>query len=261
MLNLPTLVDRLRAGDTVTVMSMGAFPSPKFVEIAGRRGNIHGIWIDQEHAAVSHAQLELMLIACRAAGLDAFARVAPTDYATVMRPMEAGCSGVMLAQVRSAAEVERAVAWAKYPPQGVRGLFLGNVEANYGRTGAADHVRQANQQRWIAVQIETREAVDQLDQIAAVPGVDLLFVGPGDLACNLGVPGQPLHPDCIAALERVVAASHNSGIPWGTLCRDPKHAQVCRTMGCRLFSVYGDLDVIQRGFDAIDQLFGPSLFS
>jgi 2-dehydro-3-deoxyglucarate aldolase/4-hydroxy-2-oxoheptanedioate aldolase len=75
--------------------------------VAGILGNFHGLWIDQEHTAVPHAQLELMLMASRAVGLDAFARVPPTDYATVMRPMEAGCSGVIIAQVRTLAEVEQ----------------------------------------------------------------------------------------------------------------------------------------------------------
>ena len=99
----------------------------------GLVGNFHGIWIDQEHSAIPHADLEMILIACRASRLDAFARVPPTDYATVMRPMEAGCSGVMIAQVRTLAEVKQAVGWAKYPPMGMRGFFGGNVE-----TGSAD---------------------------------------------------------------------------------------------------------------------------
>ena len=94
--------ERLAAGKTVCTMHVVGFATPRIIELFGTLGKFHGYWFDQEHSAISHQDLETMLIACRATGMDAFARVAPTDYATVMRPMEAGCSGVMIAQVRHA---------------------------------------------------------------------------------------------------------------------------------------------------------------
>jgi 2-dehydro-3-deoxyglucarate aldolase/4-hydroxy-2-oxoheptanedioate aldolase len=237
------------------VISLGSFPDPKLIEVAGRVADVHGLWIDQEHNAIPHAQLELMLIACRAAGLDAFARVPPTDYATIMRPMETGCSGVMVAQIRALEEVHQVVQWAKYPPLGVRGLFMANAECEYGTVSAAEHVVRANQQRWLAIQIETAEAVELADQIAATAGVDLLFVGPADLASTLGVPGESMHPKCITALERVSSACQSAGIPWGVLSRDPKHAAKCRELGCQLFSLASDMDVVHRGFQATQRMF------
>ena len=110
--------ERLEAGKIVRTMHVVGYATPRVIELTGLLGNFHGVWFDQEHSAIPHATLEMMLIACRAAKLDAFARVAPTDYATVMRPMETGCSGVMIAQVRTLDEVEQAVSWAKYPPMG-----------------------------------------------------------------------------------------------------------------------------------------------
>ena len=112
-------------------MAVSAFPSPKLIEVAGKFGELDGVWIDQEHSGLPNQELELLLMACRAAGLDAAVRVAPTDYATVMRPMEGGASGVMMAQVRSVAEVEKLVRWMKYHPEGERGLFLGSYEAEF----------------------------------------------------------------------------------------------------------------------------------
>ena len=117
--------------------------------------------------------------------------------------MEAGCSGVMIAQVRTLDEVEQAVRWAKYPPVGLRGFFGGNVETGFGSIDMATHVAQANRDRWVSIQIETPEAVEIVDQIAAIEGVDWLFVGPADLSVTLGVPGEFLHPKCIDALKRV----------------------------------------------------------
>ncbi|MCA9168196.1 MAG: host specificity protein [Planctomycetales bacterium] len=255
-----SILQRLRQGQFVRLMSVGSFPSPKLVEMIGLLGDVHGIWIDQEHAFVSHAEMELMLMACRASGIDAFARVPPTDYATVMRPMETGCSGVMVAQIRTVDEVKRAVDWIRYPPRGVRGLFLSNAECGYGSLSAGQQFAAAAERRWLAIQIETAEAVACVDEIAAVDGVDLLFVGPADLSSNLGVPGEVLHERCITALKRVSAACAAAGKPWGTLSRTAEHAQTCRDLGCRLISFASDVDLIRRGMDASRQIF-ESLWS
>jgi 2-dehydro-3-deoxyglucarate aldolase/4-hydroxy-2-oxoheptanedioate aldolase len=252
---MSTIISRLRAGQLVRVMHFTCLSSPKLVEVAGILGNFHGLWIDQEHSAVPHAQLELMLMACRAVGLDAFARVAPTDYATVMRPMEAGCSGVMIAQLRTLDEVREAVSWTKYPPHGVRGMFGGTYEAGYGSVSMREHTERANRDRWVAIQIETAEAVDDIDRIAALDGVDHLFVGPADLSVNLGVPGEFLHAKCVAALEKVSSAAKKSLKSWGILSQDPEHVRVCRELGCQLFSIFGDISCFRAGLKALEDKF------
>lgn len=252
---MSTIIDRLRAGQLVRVMHFTGLSSPKLVEVAGILGNFHGLWIDQEHSAVPHAQLELMLMACRAVGLDAFARVAPTDYATIMRPMEAGCSGVMIAQLRTLDEVREAVSWTKYPPHGVRGMFGGTFEASYGAVPMREHAERANRDRWVAIQIETAEAVDDIERIAALDGVDHLFVGPADLSVNLGVPGEFLHAKCVAALEKVSKAAKKSGKSWGILSQDPEHVRVCRELGCQLFSIFGDVSCFRAGLKALEDKF------
>jgi 4-hydroxy-2-oxoheptanedioate aldolase len=247
--------ERLAAGQIVRTMHITGYATPKIVELVGRLGNFHGMWFDQEHSAISHAELELMLIACRSAGKEAFARVPPTDYATIMRPMEAGCNGVMVAQVRTLAEVEQAVDWAKYPPAGKRGFFGGNYEGGFGTVSMAEHTVNANRDRWLAIQIETPEAVEIVDKIAATKGVDWLFVGPADLSVTLGVPGEFLHPKCIDALERVAAATKKAGKAWGTLPRDAEHAGRCRELGCQLFSIFGDLNCLRLGLATLEQRF------
>lgn len=252
---MSVIKQRLAAGKIVRTMHVVGYSTPRTIELAGMLGNFHGIWFDQEHSAIPHAELELMLIACRSAGVDAFARVPPTDYATVMRPYEAGCSGVMIAQVRTLDEVKQAVAWAKYPPVGIRGTFTGNVESRYGKVGLAEHVAAANRDRWVSIQIETPEAVEVVDRIAATPGVDWLFVGPADLSVTLGVPGEYLHPKCIEALKRVAAAAKKAGKAWGILSRDAEHARKCRELGCQLFSIFGDVDFIRVGLETLEQRF------
>ena len=250
-----SIIQRLRNGQIVRTMHVTGFVKPRAIEMLGLVGHFHGIWIDQEHTAVPHSELESLLIACRAGGLDAFARVPLIDYCTVMRPMEAGCSGVMIAQVRTLDEVKRAVAWAKYPPRGLRGFFGGNFETNFGSIDMATHIANANRDRWLSIQIETPEAVELADQIAAVDGVDWLFVGPADLSVTLGVPGEFLHPKCVDALKRVDAAVKKAGKSWGILSRDAEHARRCRELGCQLFSVFGDIDCLRAGLTTLEQRF------
>jgi 2-keto-3-deoxy-L-rhamnonate aldolase RhmA len=253
---MPSVIkDRLAAGKIVRAMHVVGFSTPKVIELFGLMGDMHGFWLDQEHAAIPHAQLELMTMACRAAGKDVFARVPPTDYATVMRPYEAGCSGVMIAQVRTLEEVEQAVEWAKYPPVGKRGFFGGNVEVRYGAVDMATQVAAANRDRWVSIQIETPEAVDIADKIAVTKGVDWLFVGPTDLSVTLGVPGDFLHDKCIDALKRVAAATKKAGKAWGTLSRDIEHARRCRELGAQFFSIYGDIDCLRVGLKTIEERF------
>jgi 2-keto-3-deoxy-L-rhamnonate aldolase RhmA len=253
---MPSIIkQRLAAGQIVRAMHIVGFSTPKTIELVGTLGNMHGLWIDQEHSAIPHAQLELMTMACRAAGKDVFARVPPTDYATVMRPYEAGCSGVMVAQVRTLDEVKQAVAWAKYPPLGTRGYMGATIESGFGVTDMAKHVADANRDRWLAIQIETVESVEIAEQIAATKGVDWLFVGPADLSVTLGVPGDFLHERCVDALKRVAAATKKGGKAWGILSRDIEHARKCRELGCQFFSIYGDVDCFRVGLQAIDEQF------
>jgi 2-dehydro-3-deoxyglucarate aldolase/4-hydroxy-2-oxoheptanedioate aldolase len=253
---ITSIKERLARGETVRVMVLGALASPKLIEIAGLHAGLHGVWIDQEHSAIPHHELELMIMACRASGLDAFARVPPTDYGTIMRPMEAGAGGIMVAQIRTVDQVRQVLEWAKYPPQGVRGLFMNNYEAGYGTANVKAHVVKSNRDRWLCIQVETPEAVECAGEIAALDGVDHLFVGTADLACTLGVPGEMLHEKCVAALAKVAEAVQRAGKTWGALVRSPEHADQCRKLGCTLFSLMGDLDVVHRGIKAVRTVYG-----
>jgi 4-hydroxy-2-oxoheptanedioate aldolase len=253
---MPSIIkDRLASGKIVRAMHIVGYATPKVLELVTTLGDMHGVWLDQEHAAIPHQQLELMTMACRASGKDAFARVAPTDYATIMRPYEAGCSGVMVAQVRTLDEVKQAVEWAKYPPVGKRGFFGGNVETRFGEVPMATHIASANRDRWVAIQIETPEAVEIADKIAATDGVDWLFVGPADLSVTLGVPGDFLHAKCVDALKRVGEATKKVGKAWGSLSRDVEHARKCRELGAQFFSIYGDIDLLRVGLRTLEEKF------
>src|SRR5262249_28479676 len=132
--------------------------------------------------------------AARGCGLDCFVRLPATDYAAVMRPLEAGAGGVMASMVRSVREVENLLTWAKFHPRGLRGVNGTGVDGRYGGYAPGDYPRRANAETFVAVQIEHADAVEEVERIAAVPDLDLLFVGPADLSQSLGIPGEWEHP-------------------------------------------------------------------
>jgi 2-dehydro-3-deoxyglucarate aldolase/4-hydroxy-2-oxoheptanedioate aldolase len=222
----------------------------------GMSGGFDGFWIDAEHAGFSATEMEIAAMAGRCVGLDSFVRIPPTDYAAVTRCLESGVSGVMAAQIHSAAHAEEFVRWCKFAPRGCRGLNTGGFDGGFGSLPAAEFVAQANRENFVAIQIETRGALEECDAIAAIDAVDHLFVGPADLSLMLGVPGNFLHPDCVAAVERVAAACRRHGKSWGAVTPTPEHAALCAEKGCQMISLTNDVRLVNAGIKAVKGAFG-----
>src|SRR2546423_9795003 len=137
------LKELLAQGKLVKVFCVGQLCHPKLVEIVGQHGGFDAVWLDREHAGLSLAQIEQAALAARAAGIDSFVRLAPTDYAAVMQPLEAGAGGIMAAQVRSAAQARDVVRWAKFHPLGLRGVNGTGVDGHYGAVPLGADMRGA----------------------------------------------------------------------------------------------------------------------
>ncbi len=234
-------------GKVVKIFGIGQLCGPKIVDMVAVMGGYDGIWLDQEHAGLTIPQMEIACLAARAAGLANFVRLAPTDYATVMRPLEAGAGGIMAAQVRSAAEARRIVGWCRFHPEGERGLNGAGVDGRYATRPFQDYMAQANRDVFIAIQIEHIDAVREVEAIAAIPGIDILFIGPADLAQSMGLIGQWDHPDLWQAIRRVAEAAKSASVAWGIMPRGPEHAQQCVDLGARMLFVGMDVWAYQRG--------------
>jgi 2-keto-3-deoxy-L-rhamnonate aldolase RhmA len=245
------LKQALAQGKLVRVFALGQLCNPKIIEMVGFLGVYDAVWLDQEHTGLTIAQLEEGARAARAVGLDSFARLYATDYATVMRPLEAGVGGVMAAQVRTAVEAANVVRWAKFHPQGLRGVNGSGVDGRYGSLPMLEYFRRANDDTFVAIQIEHADAVEEVEQIARLPGVDVLFIGPADLAQSMGIPGEWEHPKLWQAIERVAQAARTHQIHWAILPFDPAHAERCVSLGCRMLSIGLDVWVMQRGLRTV----------
>lgn len=232
------------------VCMMGQLCHPKVVEIIGWHGGFDAVWLDQEHVGLTIPQLEDATRAARAVGLDTFVRLNATDYATTMRPLEAGAGGVMASMIRSLAQAEDVVRWCRFGPQGMRGVNGTGVDGRYGTLPGPLYFRQANESIVVGLQVEHIDAVRDLDRIAAIPGVDFLFVGPADLSQSMGLPGDWEHPKVWECIDAVAEASKKHQVPWGILPRNPDYARRCVERGCRILSIGIDVWLVQRGLAA-----------
>jgi 4-hydroxy-2-oxoheptanedioate aldolase len=232
------------------VCALGQLCHPKLVEMIGFFGGFDAIWFDEEHVGLTIPQIEEAARAARGCGLPSFVRLNATDYATVMRPLEAGANGIMAAMVRSVQQVEELLTWSKFHPRGLRGVNGTGVDGRYGTVAGAEYYAKANAQTFVAVQIEHVDAVEDVERIAAVPDLDLLFIGPADLSQSMGLPGQWEHPRMWQAVERVAHAAEANRVPWAILPRDAAHARRCVELGCRMLSLGIDVWFFQRGLQA-----------
>lgn len=250
---MPRIKELLAAGRTVRMFGVGQLASPKLVEVVGENGGFDALWLDQEHGGLTMKDIELATLAARVYGLDSFVRMPATDYASVMRALEAGAGGVMISMVRSADEAEQAVRWAKFAPRGERGLNGSNRDGRFGLDPLHEYVARANAQTFVGVQIETAGAIAAVSEIAAIPDVDLLFVGPVDISQVMGVTGDFENPRCLETIEAIAQTCARAGKPWGIVPQGPAYAERMASWGCRLFVYAFDIRVVHAGIRATQE--------
>lgn len=182
-----------------------------------------------------------MVATTRPTAAEAFVRVPLAQRSYVSRALAAGATGLMIPMVESAESASEIVGWAKYPPVGVRGAAFGVGHDDYATGGAVDYMRDFNADIVLMPQIETVAGLDAVDEIAAVDGVDVLWVGHSDLTNSMGIPGQFDHPDYLGALDKVVGAAKRNGKAAGFLAGSTQEATMLLDRGCRIIAYGGDL--------------------
>ena len=250
-----TFKEMLATDELIRVFALGRIPNPIIVEMFGLAGKFHGFWLDQEHTQLSTDQIINLSLAARANHFDSFVRVPPTGYWQVTQCLEAGAGGVMAAQIHTADQAREFVSWCKFSPQGTRGLNAGGRDADYTHKPPAQFVEDANRDHFVAIQIETAGAVDEADAIAAIDGVDLLFVGPADLSLALGVVGQFHHDTLWDAITTVSEACSRHGKAWGCVAPDPPFADRAVEHGCRMPTLGNEMHVLRKGIEAFHSAF------
>lgn len=207
------------------------------------------ILIDTEHAPNETPMVADQLRAAALGTASPVVRPAWNDMVILKRLLDVGVQTLLVPFVQSAEEAARAVAATRYPPRGVRGVASVHRANRYGRVPG--YFERADEEMCVLVQLETRAAVEALERIAAVDGVDGIFIGPSDLAASLGHLGNNAHPEVRGTIERACARARDAGKPIGILAPIEADAHAYLDMGFAFVAVGSDIVALRKGCDAL----------
>lgn len=233
----PAFKRRVLAGQRVagTFLNLG---SPVTTEMAGCAG-FDWLLIDQEHGIGGEEILLHQLQAAATTPAVPIVRIAANEGARFKRALDLGAAGIMVPWVNSELEARQAVAHLRYPPRGTRGVMKMTRACEFG-SGFVDYFERGHEQIVLMAQIETAEAVAEVDAIAAVEGVDVLFIGPMDLTTSLGIQEQFDHPRFHECLGKISQAARRAGKATGILLLNPALLALCAQYGITVVALGSD---------------------
>ncbi|OZI37472.1 2-dehydro-3-deoxyglucarate aldolase [Bordetella genomosp. 10] len=225
-------------------------------EAMGRAG-FDWLLVDLEHVPMDQKDTLHTLQAIAGTSACAIARLPANDAVCVKRALDLGAGTLMFPFIDTPEQAAQAVANAKYPPQGTRGFAAVHRASGYGT--ATGYGARANDSVFTIIQLETPRAVSNLEAMAAVPGVDAFFLGPGDLSANMGHIGNITHPDVLAVIEDVAKRCQALGKPCGIVGPTPEIVRQFLALGYRFVAVASDMGMMMRQATAFIQAIQPDL--
>lgn len=245
----PSFRARLASSDRALVGMWACSGSPLVTEVAAGSG-LDWLLIDMEHSANTLESVLLQLQAAAAYPIAPLVRVAANDTVAIKQVLDLGAQNIIVPMVSSAAEAQAAVAATRYPPEGVRGV--GSALARSARWNRVDrYLQESAEHTSLTVQIETAAGVEAAAEIAAIDGIDAVFVGPSDLSASMGLLGQQTHPSVVVAVEHVFSAVQAAGKPVGVNAFDPVAADAYIASGADFVAVGADVALLARASEAL----------
>jgi 2-dehydro-3-deoxyglucarate aldolase/4-hydroxy-2-oxoheptanedioate aldolase len=246
---------KLKAGAQVLGTCVTDHVSPEIVTIFKAAG-LDFFFIDTEHSVPSYRDVQNLVRVGRSFDVIPLVRVTQTEGYLISRLLDVGAMGIIAPRISSVEEARRVVSAMKFPPEGSRGYGLRGIINDYQFQGARAEMESANRETLVILQIETRECLEAIDEIAAVPGVDAFMIGPFDLSIALGIPGEFDHPVFWKAVERMVEASNRAGVAPGIHFLQPAQVKRAADLGCRFLVCGSDSAILLAGFRGVVQQVG-----
>lgn len=232
------VLEKLRAGQVASSFKMN-LADARAVELVSMCG-FDCIWLCLEHTANDMTVIEQGIWAAKGQDADVLVRVPRGSYSDYVRPLELDAAGIMVPHIMSLADAQAVVRMTRFHPVGRRPVDGGNADGAFCGIPFVEYLKQANEQRFVAIQIEDPEPLDELEKIAALPGYDILFFGPGDFSHSIGVPGQWDDPRIKAARKRVAEVAMAHGKYAGTPA-SPDSINELVDMGYRFLNLGADV--------------------
>jgi 4-hydroxy-2-oxoheptanedioate aldolase len=252
------ILTKISAGRTALATALHLTDASLF-ELTALMG-FDGIWMDMEHHGYSlETAANLMRAARVGRGSDIIARPGKGEFMRMSRMLEVGATGIMYPRCDGVEEAKEVVRWAKFAPLGQRGFDGAGADAPYCMTPMADYISQANSQTFVLIQMEEPKALEQAEAIAALPGVDMIMLGPADFSVLTGIAGQFDHPSIDAAIRTIARAAKNAGKNWASTCGTLEQAARMIDLGCRLIFHGADIVMVKNGLEDIRRKFSKEL--
>jgi len=224
-----TMVSELRGPGLMTMLETAGFDF---------------VFIDMEHSTYSIETAGDMITAAKSSNLFTIVRTPGLSRLALQHFLDAGADGLLVPQVETVEEVRQIVRWAKYHPMGERGMALRRGHSNFAPVKAAEYVKHANEETMVVIQIESVAAIEDIDNMVSVPGVDAAFIGPADLSQSYGMPGQSEAPVIIEGLMRFIDACNRHGVAPGIHVYNMEKAKWWMDKGMRLIAYGNDISMI-----------------
>jgi 4-hydroxy-2-oxoheptanedioate aldolase len=211
------------------------------------------VLLDTEHSPNDLRTVTHQLQAAKGSASSIVVRVRWNDAPLIKQYLDAGAQTILVPMVNTAEEAAAAVRAVRYPPDGIRGVAAMTRASDFARIPS--YAKRANAEIGLLVQVETREALDQIEAIAAVEGVDGIFIGPGDLAASLGFAGEPMHPEVTPVIEDAVKRIRTAGKPAGILTMNEDFARQAIDWGTLFTAVGADMTLLVTGANGLARRF------
>lgn len=248
------LKDRLRKNQTAVGTMVVEFRQPSLMQILANAG-FHFVIIDTEHGPFSIEAIAELSRAAVAAGVTPIVRVPEITYTAITQPLDAGAQGIMIPRVTDPSQVREACSIMKYTPEGRRGSVLARAHTRFQSGSVVEAMAAMNRETMLVVQVETREAVDRLDELLSVDGVNAALIGPNDLSIALGCPGDATADAMVAAIRRTIQVCRKRGITPAIHINDLGQASRWAAEGMTMVSFNSEVGLMmQSGRDAISAL-------
>ena len=246
------VIEKLKADQLVTSLKINCTDSIP-VEIACMCG-ADCVWLDMEHCAADYNEIGKQILAAKAHGAEVIVRTPRGAYSNLTRPLELDASGIMVPHVMSLADARQVVYYSKFHPIGRRPIDGGNADGKYGLLGVEDYIRYCNEEKLTIIQIEDAEALEDVEEIAALPGIDMLFFGPADFSQSVGLPTRIGNERTLEAKRKVAEVARRHGKFAGTV-GDPSNVKQLYDMGYRFINLGADVDGLCMYFaDTLEQV-------
>jgi 4-hydroxy-2-oxoheptanedioate aldolase len=232
------VLGRLRAGKVVLCLKVN-LADARVVEIAGLAG-YDCVWTDLEHVANDWSVIERQVWAAKAHDIDVMVRVARGSYSDHVKPLELDASGIMVPHIMSLEDARRVVSMTRFHPVGRRPVDGGNADGSYCAVDIKDYFREANAERFVCVQIEDPEPLADLEAIASLDGIDMLFFGPADFSQGIGAPAVWDHPKLVETRRKIAEVCRAHGKFAGTV-GSPANVASLVAMGYRFIGMGADV--------------------